>query len=191
MARMTLHTGTPGAARRRCGRVVITGLSVGALAGVGLSGLAGLPAASAALDARHHAAPPPTVRVARAGKLGEILVGGRGMTLYHFTRDAPGKPACTGACLTLWPPLLLAKGASEHPGSGVSHLGVLGRPGGKRQVTFDGEPLYYYSGDSKPGQVSGQGIEGLWFVVHPMPAKAKAAPKKPTGTTHGYALAAG
>lgn len=190
MAGTTLRTGTAVGTGRWRGRVGLVAVSVGVLAGAGLVGLPGLPVVSAAPATARHTTPPPTVRAWHDRQLGEILVGPRGVTLYHFTRDAPGKPACTRACLAIWPPLFLAKGATEHPGPGVAHLGVLDRPGGKRQVTFDGEPLYYYSGDTKPGQTLGQGIEGLWFVVHPKAARAKATPK-PASPTHGYSLAAG
>ena len=36
---------------------------------------------------------------------------------------------------------------------------------GKKQVTIDGVPLYYFSGDTKAGDTNGQGVGGIWFVV--------------------------
>lgn len=96
--------------------------------------------------------------------LGEVLVNGRGLTLYTLSSDAPGHLACTGGCLQVWPPVLLAPGASLTPPTGVTGLGRISRPEGT-QVTWNGRPLYTYVGDSSPGSVSGQGIEsfgGVW-----------------------------
>lgn len=150
-------------------------LATGALGATGSLGLAGVAAATHT----HRAAKPATVTLARRGKLGDLLVGVRGMTLYHFTKDRPGSPACSGGCLAIWPPLLVRGSAAPRPGPGITHLGVIDRHGVGRQVTYYGEPLYYYSGDTKPGETTGQGFEHLWFVVHP----------RSTKDAHGHARA--
>ncbi|MDA8291496.1 MAG: hypothetical protein M0Z33_07455 [Actinomycetota bacterium] len=129
-----------------------------------------------------HAASRAVVDVAARGKLGRVLVDGSGMTLYHFTADSVHHLACTGKCLSIWPPLYLAKGQrAALAGKGVSGLGTVARPGGKRQVTYHGEPLYEYSGDTKAGQTRGEGILGAWFAV-------KLAAAKPThaASSGGY-----
>jgi hypothetical protein len=41
------------------------------------------------------------------------------------------------------------------------------RSDGSSQVTYGGWPLYYYSGDAAPGDVNGQGVNGVWYVVSP------------------------
>lgn len=107
-----------------------------------------------------------TVSVAKRPKLGTILVGATGRTLYHDALGTAKKPACSGACLKLWPPLWLPKGVALKAGKGVSHLGLI-RRSGHRQVTFEGEPLYYYVGDTHRGQANGEGLLRHWYVVHP------------------------
>lgn len=117
------------------------------------------------------ATPGAEVRVARTS-LGSVLVDAEGRTLYELSADRPGAPACTGSCLAVWPPLELASGvrtASAGPGVSVP-LGILDRPGGHRQITAKGMPLYTYVGDTGPDQVNGQGIRtfgGTWYAVTP------------------------
>lgn len=100
-----------------------------------------------------------------SSSLGTILVDGSGRTLYLFTKDAPGTSTCTGGCLAAWPPLL----GKPTAGTGVdaSMLGTVTRPDGKTQVSYKGMPLYYWAQDSAPGQTSGQGVQGVWWVVSP------------------------
>lgn len=95
--------------------------------------------------------------------LGSILVDGKGMTLYMFTKDSKNTSACTGQCLVAWPPLL----GKPTVGSGVddSKLGSFQRSDGSTQATYNGWPLYYWKGDAKAGDVSGQNVSGVWFVL--------------------------
>lgn len=98
--------------------------------------------------------------------LGEVVVTSDGRTAYRFDKDTAGAPAsaCTGACLGLWPPVLAASGTPS--GAGITGtLGTIPTADGKRQVTLDGWPLYTYSGDTAAGDVSGQGVQGIWWVV--------------------------
>ncbi|HLI15679.1 MAG TPA: hypothetical protein VKV23_06485 [Acidimicrobiales bacterium] len=126
---------------------------------------------------------PVTVALARRGKLGTVLVDARGFTLYHYLRDARDTSRCTGACASLWPPLLLPKGETRPVGRGVRGLGTIRRDG-RLQVTYNGIPLYRYAGDTKPGQARGQGYAHLWTVVHPgNAATAAPRPKRPRSTT--------
>ena len=97
---------------------------------------------------------------------GTVLASSRGLTLYYYTEDKPGsgKSACTGSCASAWPPLaapVRAPAGVRLPGP----LGVITRPGGVRQVTINGYPIYTYAGDKAPGQVAGNGIEGAWHVI--------------------------
>ena len=97
---------------------------------------------------------------------GTVLASSRGLTLYYYTEDKPGsgKSACTGSCASAWPPLaapVRAPAGVRLPGL----LGVITRPGGVRQVTINGYPIYTYAGDKAPGQVAGNGIEGAWHVI--------------------------
>lgn len=97
--------------------------------------------------------------------LGEILVDGDGMTLYLFDNDSEGQSACTGDCAATWPPLTGEPEAAG--GADESLLGTITRDDGSTQVTYDGLPLYLYAPDSEPGDVSGQGVGGVWWVVGP------------------------
>ena len=105
-----------------------------------------------------------TVSIATAPKLGKILVDQQGLALYYDTANKPGHWACSGGCLTAWPPLVLPKGEmAAVTGKGVAGLGTVHGPSGL-QVTWDGKPLYTYVEDSK-GKVLGQGVGGIWYVA--------------------------
>jgi predicted lipoprotein with Yx(FWY)xxD motif len=101
---------------------------------------------------------------------GRVLFDGRGHVLYAFTRDARGRSACYRACAKAWP-VYYAKGAL-HVGAGIkrSLLGTTKRRDGRRQITYAGRPLYYYVGDTKPGQIRCQNVVefgGTWLIVRP------------------------
>jgi predicted lipoprotein with Yx(FWY)xxD motif len=102
-----------------------------------------------------------TVKAATVGTLGKILVDAKGFTLYRYTPDKPPTLACTGGCASAWPPLTIPTGSTP---SGISGLSTIAR-GNALQVMFKNEPLYTFSGDTKPGQANGQGSGGVWFVV--------------------------
>jgi predicted lipoprotein with Yx(FWY)xxD motif len=96
--------------------------------------------------------------------LGKTLVNPEGMTLYTFGKDtAPGKSACNGPCAGNWPPLKAAAGTqSEHDYS------VITRDDGSAQWAYKGKPLYTFIKDTKPGDVTGQGVaNGAWQVAKP------------------------
>lgn len=112
------------------------------------------------------AAQGPTVQSMQKEGLGLYLADGKGMTLYYFTKDSPGKSVCTGDCLTKWPPLSAVGGTTVASGLDAKDFGELDTPGGK-QVTFRGYPLYRFFKDAKPGDTTGQGVGGIWFVVDP------------------------
>jgi predicted lipoprotein with Yx(FWY)xxD motif len=95
--------------------------------------------------------------------LGNVLVDGTGHTLYVFTKDTRDKSNCTGNCLAAWPPLF----GTPTAGAGVdaSKLGSFTGADGKLQATIDGQPLYYYAPDAAVGDVKGQNVGTVWFVV--------------------------
>jgi predicted lipoprotein with Yx(FWY)xxD motif len=115
-----------------------------------------------------------------------ILVNSTGRTLYHDGSEQRNTVKCVGACAKQWLPLVVTAGAKPVAGAGVtaSKLGVLKRPDGKMQVTYNGLPLYLYAGDSKAGQVNGQGVGGIWHVIAPTGAVVMKA-AKPAATTGG------
>jgi predicted lipoprotein with Yx(FWY)xxD motif len=111
----------------------------------------------------------PTVVVSSSEQFGNILTDSEGMTLYLFTKDKPGKSVCYDGCAKTWPPQTIeetANGPSARP-KVTAQLGAIERKNGSMQVTIADHPLYYYAGDEKPGDTSGQGLGGVWFVVGP------------------------
>jgi len=119
------------------------------------SGAAGSP--SAGLD----------VTVSPAG----YLVGPNGHTLYVFANDkGADASACTGDCLANWPALTVAAGATTTIGSGLDQedFKTFARSDdSSNQVEYYGKPLYYYAGDSAPGDTKGDGLFGLWTEAKP------------------------
>jgi predicted lipoprotein with Yx(FWY)xxD motif len=106
---------------------------------------------------------------AEDSSLGTILVDAKGSTLYVFLQDTGDTSTCTGDCAASWP-ALIAKGEVKAGGGGDvdgSLLGTSARDDGKMQVTYNGHPLYFFSGDQAPGDTNGQGIGDVWFVVSP------------------------
>lgn len=122
------------------------------------SGTAGVPVTGAA-----------TVNVSEIGTSGAVLVDGQERALYLFTRDTQNgsTSACTGNCLAEWPPLLTNAEPVAGEGVDASLLGTITRDDGTTQVTYNGWPLYYYVDDTAAGDATGQGMEGVWFLVSP------------------------
>ena len=97
----------------------------------------------------------------RTTKAGAVLVDARGMTLYTYDKDTPGKSACTGICAVAWPPALAAKGAEPHDG-----FTLIARGEDSRQWAYKGHPLYGYIRDTEPGDVTGDGADdGVWHAA--------------------------
>ncbi|WP_069467761.1 COG4315 family predicted lipoprotein [Actinacidiphila rubida] len=106
----------------------------------------------------------------KSGPLGTVLVNSKGHTLYLFQGDKSSTSTCNGNCAKQWPPLTVS-GNTKPTGSGgvdTSKLSTTTRSDGSKQVTYNGHPLYTFSGDSKAGQTNGQGLNAFgakWYVV--------------------------
>ena len=101
--------------------------------------------------------------------LGQILTAANGMTIYLFMPDAQGTPTCTDSCAETWPPLTVDDASQLTGGDGVdpSLLGTTEHPAAGIQVTYNGWPLYFFTGDSSPGDTNGQGQGEMWYVLDP------------------------
>lgn len=104
--------------------------------------------------------------------VGTVLVTTSGYALYVFAPDNHATVTCTGVCLGTWPPLAITEGEDLVAGPGVkqSLLSSVPNPAGGRVVTYDGWPLYTYTGDVQPGEATGQNIDlngGEWYVIAP------------------------
>jgi predicted lipoprotein with Yx(FWY)xxD motif len=124
-----------------------------------------------------------------AGK-GTVLVDARGRALYRSDQERNGMVLCKGGCLSFWQPLTVSgtpKGKSL-PGK----LGVVKRPDGGRQVTYNGRLLYAFKLD-KPGKVTGDGFKDAfggqkftWHVAHPTGTASSPTTTGQTPTYPGY-----
>jgi predicted lipoprotein with Yx(FWY)xxD motif len=136
---------------------VIAGVSVLALVLLGIA-VSGAGAATQPASAGGRVT---TVRIAGVS----VLANAKGHTLYWFAPDTPAASHCTGSCATYWPPV---KGPVS-AGQGVTgKLGIIRRPDGTTQASYNGHPLYTYIGDSHRGQASGNNLNlngGLWHEV--------------------------
>ena len=91
---------------------------------------------------------------------GDVLADAKGMTLYTFDKDTTGVSDCYDGCAMKWPPLLAAKGAKE-----TGEFTLVKRRDGALQWAHEGMPLYLWQNDKKPGDVTGDGVGGVWHVA--------------------------
>ncbi|GAB3232870.1 hypothetical protein GCM10027447_28920 [Glycomyces halotolerans] len=99
--------------------------------------------------------------------LGEVVVDGEEMTVYLFTEDAGGTPTCYEQCAENWPPLLAEDDGEVEVGDGLdeSLVGRVEREDGSMQVTYNEHPLYFWVDDAAPGDINGQGVNNVWYVL--------------------------
>jgi len=144
--------------------------------------MAVLVSASSALGQSAHPSATRAVVSTRHTALGTILVTGSGQTLYLDAGDRPGHPACTGGCLSAWPPLTTSGAPKATGGAKAAELGTVKGAGSTRQVTYKGHPLYTFASDSKSNPTSGEGVNSF-FVVSPSGSAITKATTKTTVTT--------
>ena len=126
-------------------------------------------AASPSSPAASPAATAATIAVATT-KLGQILVDGKGLTLYLFVADTGTSSTCNSSCATVWPPVLTTGAPVAGTGANASLLGTTTRTDGTTEVTYAGHPLYYFVQDKTAGDTTGQGVNSfgaLWWVLSP------------------------
>jgi predicted lipoprotein with Yx(FWY)xxD motif len=142
------------------------------LAACGSSGSSGTSSAAATTTSTTATGSPrPASTVAtKTSSLGTFLVGAKGRALYLWDADHGAKSTCSGACAQAWPPLTTTTTPKASGAAKASLLGTTKRADGSREVTYAGHPLYYFEGDTAPGQTTGQGSDGFgspWWVVAP------------------------
>jgi predicted lipoprotein with Yx(FWY)xxD motif len=100
-----------------------------------------------------------TVSVESVDGKGEVLVDSDGAALYTADQEMDGKVRCTDSCADIWLPLTVSGGGEPTASDDVpGELGVTERPGGERQVSYDGQPLYTFADDPMAGEVTGDGL---------------------------------
>jgi predicted lipoprotein with Yx(FWY)xxD motif len=159
--------------------VMASSFTLAALAGCAATSDTGSSTAGPPADSSSSAAAPAAASALSTAStsLGTVVVDGTGLTVYVFDKDTKGaaSSACTGGCATTWP-------AVETDSATPSVTGVTGTVGtitgtdGKLQVTLDGLPLYTFASDTAAGDVKGQGVGGIWWVVAPDGSKIATAP---------------
>jgi predicted lipoprotein with Yx(FWY)xxD motif len=111
-----------------------------------------------------------TVITTKTSSDGSYLTNSAGRAIYLFMADSTGKSNCDAACASAWPPVIASGQPTAAGGAQSSDLGTITRSDGTKQVTYDGHPLYYFVGDTGPGTVKGQGIDGFgakWWLIAP------------------------
>jgi predicted lipoprotein with Yx(FWY)xxD motif len=155
-------------------------LPVAVVAAIGAGGAIAASAATSSSAA--------SVKSFESSQFGTVLVAANGKALYRYTLDSKGVNRCTGVsiCAKYWPQLLVKAGVKPVAGTGVkaSLLGTIKAAHGMAQVTYAGYPLYFFAGDKKAGQMSGQGFENQWYVVNTKGAFVKHAVSS-SGATSG------
>ena len=125
--------------------------------------------------------PASTTAAVKTAKIGgaTVLTNAKGFTLYSFAPDTSTKSNCNGTCATYWPPV-----NGPVTGSGITGtFTTIKRSDGSTQATFDGHPLYTYTGDTSPGQANGNGLNasgGLWHEVTTSGSAAPAGSSSPS-----------
>jgi predicted lipoprotein with Yx(FWY)xxD motif len=183
---MARNAGPAGlAAVAAAGLIVACGSAgTGVRSGAGGTGAAQGPAASRGA----------VISVRKLPGIGTVLVDRSGKTLYSPQQEAGGKIACTGGCLSFWFPVRVAAGAALRAPSGVTGaLGMVHRPGGTTQLTYNGKPLYTFRLDQAPGQAHGNNFTyhfaGATFTWHALttsgaPARTGGQPGNPGGYSY-------
>jgi predicted lipoprotein with Yx(FWY)xxD motif len=100
--------------------------------------------------------------------LGTIVVDGKGMTAYYFLKDTKGSgtSACSGDCAAAWPAITTENATPTVTGV-TGEVGTITGTDGKLQITIDGRPIYTFAQDKAPGDVNGQGLNSVWYVIAP------------------------
>ena len=93
---------------------------------------------------------------------GKTLVDAKGMTLYSFDKDMPGKSVCNGPCAQNWP--AFAAGTAAPTGDWT----IVTRDDGGKQWAYKGRALYTFAKDTAAGEIKGDGfLNGAWHVAQP------------------------
>ncbi|MGE8081815.1 hypothetical protein [Peribacillus loiseleuriae] len=99
-------------------------------------------------------------------KVGKYLADADGVTLYYFAKDKPNTTNCSGECLENWP-AFYSENLEVPKGFIKDDFGTITRKDtGEKQTTYKGYPLYYFVKDEASGDINGQGVKDVWFIVN-------------------------
>ena len=167
---------------------IVLALPAAAVAAAALAACSSSPSSSGTSTSSPAAAAPGTVQTAKIGGV-TVLTSSKGFTLYTFAPDTSTTSKCTGTCAANWPPVHGPVTAAGVKGA----FGTIKRSDGSTQATFDGHPLYTFTGDTAPGQAKGNGLNGaggLWYEITTSgtaaPAPASTSSPGSGGGGYGY-----
>jgi predicted lipoprotein with Yx(FWY)xxD motif len=100
-------------------------------------------------------------------ELGTILVDHEGMTLYAFLNDTEGESTCTGDCLANWPAAVVEDAELNVGNLDPELFSTVENPEAGTMLKIGDWPLYTFAGDEAPGDVNGQEVGDVWYVVSP------------------------
>jgi predicted lipoprotein with Yx(FWY)xxD motif len=165
--------------------LTLLGLAIVALSALGVAGCGGGGDGSNASPTQSSDGTP-TLRVANT-ELGDVLIDPANRTVYLFKKDNRDQSTCSGACAHDWPPVRATGKPTAGSGAKAALVGTAKRSDGTPQLTYNGHPLYLFTGDNAPGATNGQGITAFgaqWFVVSP--AGNQVSGKSTAGRSNGY-----
>jgi predicted lipoprotein with Yx(FWY)xxD motif len=105
-----------------------------------------------------------TVKLKAKPRVGSYLTDAKGMSLYTFKKDVPGKSACAGDCIAKWP-VFYTKKVVVSKKLDEKDFSVITRGDGIKQTTYKGRPLYYFANDVVAGDMNGERFNNLWHVI--------------------------
>jgi predicted lipoprotein with Yx(FWY)xxD motif len=124
----------------------------------------------------------------KSSSAGDFLTNGSGQAIYLWMKDSMNSSACSGGCASAWPPVTTTGALTAAGSVNKADLSTFTRSDGTKQVAYDGHPLYYFVGDSKPDEVTGQGSDGFgakWWLVNPSGSAITTAVTLSASTTSG------
>jgi len=158
------------------------GLAAAALVVAACGGSSGSGSSAASSAPASHVAASGTMLKSAKVMGATVLTNAKGFTLYWFAPDTSTTSKCNGGCATIWPPL---KGPVTLGPGVTGKAGTIKRSDGTIQATYDGHPLYTYTGDTGPGQDHGNGINASGGVWHEVTVSGAAAPAPSSSSGSG------
>ncbi|QDS33974.1 hypothetical protein [Brevibacillus brevis] len=117
-------------------------------------------------ETKSEQAPADSLQLLENEKAGKYLADPLGRALYYFKKDEAGKSNCSGDCLANWPAFTQEDFAVPEGFDKKDFDTITREDNGKKQVTYKGFPLYYFAKDQQEGDVIGQGVKDVWFLVN-------------------------
>ncbi|MDQ1597713.1 MAG: hypothetical protein QOI70_1137 [Microbacteriaceae bacterium] len=165
----------------------VAGTAFAIIALAGCSSTSGGSTYSSPSTAPSKSAPSSAALSTASTALGKIIVDGKGMTAYVFDKDTAGSGSstCTGSCATAWPAITTTSTTPTVEGV-TGKVGTITGVNGEMQITVNGLPIYTFARDKAAGDVTGQGVGNIWWVLSPSGDKISTPAPSPSSSKSGY-----